>query len=258
MQVGQIIGALGALAAAAAVSTAAWRFGALTGGGAVAATLVGGAVFGFGGLGPAVVLVLFFVSSSALSALPGGGSRARRGARQVIANGSVAALAASLHAAHDLMGLVFLGSVAAATADTWATEIGVRLGRQPRSILTLRPRPAGSSGAVSIPGTLGAAGGSLAVALAGTGLVAGPGAAGLVAVAAGGFIGSLVDSALGDALQAVYRCPACGARPEVARHEGCAVRAARVAGLPGLDNDVVNWLATTAGGAVTVIVLTLS
>jgi uncharacterized protein (TIGR00297 family) len=223
----------------------------------VAGTLVGGAVFGFAGLGPAVVLVLFFVSSSALSALPGGGARSRRGARQVLANGSVAALAACFHSLDALAGVALLGAVAAATADTWATEVGVRLGRRPRSILTLRRQPPGTSGAVSFPGTLAAAAGALAVAGVGRWLVPGLDGGVLIAVALGGLAGSLADSVAGAGFQAVYHCPACGANPEVARHPGCAERALRVSGLAGVDNDAVNLIATATGAAMPVLALLL-
>jgi uncharacterized protein (TIGR00297 family) len=240
-----------AAGAAAAVAAAAWRLGALRPSGAVAATFVGAAVLGCAGLGPALVLVFFFASSTALSALPGPKERASRGARQVAANGSVAAVAALLHPLGPLGDLAFLGAIAAATSDTWATEIGVRLGRAPRSLLTLRPRPPGASGAVSLPGTLAASAGALAVGTAGW-LLAGTPPPHLPAVAAAGLIASLIDSALGDAFQAVYRCPACGASPQVSRHDGCTVRAARVSGIPGLDNDAVNWVATAVGAALAV------
>jgi uncharacterized protein (TIGR00297 family) len=246
-----------AVGAAAAVSATAWRLRALSGGGAVAATLVGSMVFGFAGLGPAMVLVLFFVSSSALSALPGAGARSRRGARQVLANGAAAALAACFHSLHALADLALLGAVAAATADTWATEVGVRLGRRPRSILTLRRQPPATSGAVSLPGTLGSAAGALAVAAVGRWLVPGLEASALPAVALGGLAGSLADSVAGAGVQAVYRCASCGASPEVARHDGCPDRARRVAGLPGVDNDVVNVIATTTGAAVAALSLLL-
>ncbi len=243
--------ALIALAAAAAVSAVAWRFKALSLTGAVAATLVGATVLYGAGLGAAVVLVLFFVSSSALSALPPGGARGWRDARQVVANGSVAALAAAFVGTYPVAGVAFLGATAAATADTWATEIGVRLGGNPRSILTMRPQPPGTSGAVSWPGTLAGLAGSLAVALAGLWLIPAA-AAGWLPVAAAGVLGSLVDSVLGASFQAEYRCAACGATPEVARHAGCPVRAVRTSGLPGLDNDAVNWLATGVAASVAV------
>ena len=233
-----------AIAAAAAVSFVAWRLKALSGTGAVAATAVGGTVLGFAGLGAAIALVVFFVSSSALSALPGGGGRGTRDARQVLANGSVVALAAVAHRILPIADVALLGALGAATADTWATEVGTRFGRRPRSILTLRPQVPGTSGAVSLVGT---------VAAAGLWLVPGVGGAAVAAVAVGGFAGSLVDSVLGAGAQAVYLCPACGTEPEVARHTGCPDHAERVSGLPGVDNDVVNWLATAAGASVAVI-----
>lgn len=239
--------------AAAGVAAIAWRLGALDGGGALAATAVGATVLGRGGLGAALVLAFFFVSASALSALPGGGGRSRRGARQVLANGSIAALAAALMPVSEAATLAFLGALAAATADTWATETGLRLGVAPRSILSFRRQPPGTSGAVTLPGTLGSVAGALAVGAAGGWLVAGPGGQAVPAVALAGLVGSVVDSALGAGLQAVYRCPVCGAAPEVARHAGCGERARRVSGLPGLDNDAVNWLATLAGAAVAVL-----
>lgn len=242
-----------AVGAAAGVALSAWRLGVLSGPGAIAATAVGAVVLSAAGFGLALILVVFFVSSSLLSALPGGGGRSRRGARQVMANGSVPGLAALFIGGHPLAGLAFLGALAAATADTWATEVGLRLARRPRSILSWRTRTPGSSGAVSIPGTLGAAAGALAVALAG-GWWSGGGVEGatISAVAIAGFLGSVADSLLGDGLQAVYHCPGCGVSPEVARHAGCATRALRVRGVAGLDNDVVNWVTTAMGAAIAV------
>ena len=246
-----------AVVSAAAVSAAAWRARALDGGGAVAATAVGATVLAFAGLGAAVVLVAFFASSSGLSRLPGRGARTRRDARQVLANGSVAAVAALFHDQYLLADMALLGAIAAAAADTWATEIGVRVGREPRSILTFRPRPRGSSGAVSALGTAAALAGAAAVGGLGAILVVG-GFDTVVAVAAGGFAGALADSVLGASVQAEYRCAACGALPELPRHEGCPVVAERVGGLPGIDNDIVNGVATAVGAAGAVVLRTLA
>lgn len=242
-----------AVAAATAVAAAAQRLGALDRAGAGAAALVGAVVLGFAGLGPAVTLVFFFVSSSALSALPGAGERSRRGARQVLANGSLAALAAAFYGVHPTAGVAFLGALAAATADTWATEVGLRLAPAPRSVLTFKPQPPGTSGAVSLPGTVAAAAGALAVAGLGVWWMSQVEARGLTAVAAAGFLASLLDSVLGAGVQAAYHCPRCGARPEVARHRGCASRALRVSGVPGMDNDIVNWITTLAGAVLAVV-----
>jgi uncharacterized protein (TIGR00297 family) len=210
-------------------------------------------VFGFGGLNAAAILVFFFVSSSALSALSGGNERSRRGARQVLANGSVAALAAVMIPFHPLAGLGFLGALAAATADTWATEIGVRSGARPRSILTFEVQEPGTSGAISLPGTVGSAVGACAVGAAGAWLLGEGGLRCAFVVAISGLAGSLFDSLLGAGPQAGYRCPECGSSPEVARHADCPATAERISGLPGLDNDAVNFLATQVGALLCVI-----
>lgn len=245
-----------ALAAAGGVSFAAWQLGALCLSGALAGTLVGAVVLNFAGFGAAATLVLFFVTSSALSALPPAGERSARNARQVLANGSIAAAAATAAALFDfeiVAEVAFLGAVAAATADTWATEIGVRWGRRPRSLLTLQRRPPGTSGAVSLPGTAAALLGALAVGLAGYWLLDGLQGRDAIVVTLAGFIGSLIDSLLGAGPQAVYDCRVCGTSPQVARHTGCPTRAARVRGVPGLDNDAVNWIATGTGAAAAVL-----
>src|SRR4051812_36518968 len=129
---------LAAYGVAAVVGYGGYRARALTASGGVAACVVGGTIFGFGGLAWAVLLVLFFVSSSALSFVKSENERKRRAAAifekggrrdaaQVLANGGVAAAMALVWGlgVGDAPFYAFVGSLAAATADTWATEIGV-------------------------------------------------------------------------------------------------------------------------------------
>jgi uncharacterized protein (TIGR00297 family) len=245
---------------AAAVSAAAWRARALDPGGAAAATVVGALVLAGGGWPWALTLVAFFVSAAALSAWGGATKRRRlaaagagverhgRDARQVLANGGWAAFAAwgATSAPGPGWAAVFFGSLAAAAADTWATELGVLAGGRPRHLRTGRRVPPGTSGAVSLVGTAAAAGGAAFVAATGLALGAlDPGAAAAVALA--GVLGAAVDSVLGATVQARFRCPVCGANSEVAAHPGCGARGRRVAGWPAVGNNLVNWFGTSAG-----------
>ena len=113
----------------------------------------------------------------------------------MLANGGVAAAAALLGSWP-----AFAGAIAAAAADTWATEIGAHSRTPPRLISSGAPVSAGANGGVTLLGT---AGGVLGAALIG-GLtwVLGPRDLRLAAVVAvAGVLGMLIDSLLGATLQ---------------------------------------------------------
>jgi uncharacterized protein (TIGR00297 family) len=215
----------------------------LTRSGRIAALAVGGAVVtGYGWRG-VVVLFAFFISGSALTQLSGGADGART-ARQVLANGGVAALAA-------LLGWwpALAGALAAAAADTWATEIGSFSPSLPRLLTTFAPVPPGTSGGVTPLGTAGGVAG--AAALAGVALLVRP--SGTPAAFAGamlaGVTGMVVDSALGSTLQAKYACLTCGARSERAGAQ-CHGPMRLMQGRRWIDNDLVNAAATLIGAGV--------
>jgi uncharacterized protein (TIGR00297 family) len=220
----------------------------LTPDGLVAACAVGaGVTWGLGWQGLAV-LAAFFLSGSLLTQLAErGGGGPSRSARQVLANGGVALIAA-------LFGSwpAAAGAVAAAAADTWATEIGAFSPFPPRLITSGRRMTRGTSGGITALGTLGGLAG--AVLIAGlTHALARRGMAPRFAVlAAAGVAGMLADSVLGATLQAKYECPVCDARFERGRTVCHApVRLAR--GWPWLDNDGVNLAATIIGAAAAVL-----
>ena len=258
---------LSGLAAAVAVGGIGYLRRALSAGGAVLAILVGTVVVVGGGWWWGVLLVAFFASSSALSRLRAAGSQpmtqmTRRGSRrdavQVVANGGVATLLALIASWSNapILFLAYAGALAAVTADTWATEIGSRSPTPPRSIVSSRVMPSGTSGAISLLGTLGSAAGALTIgglAAAGVSLhLADDGPAEgvvLLGVTLAGLGGSLVDSVLGATLQASYHCPVCNRVTEQLVHD-CGAATTLTRGLPAIDNDVVNALASMTGAGI--------
>ena len=172
----------------------------LTAAGAAAALVVGTAtVWGMGWRG-LLLLLAFFVSGSLLTR---GGEGGRRNARQVVANGGVAAVAALLGSWP-----AFAGAVAAAAADTWATEIGTRSPTPPRLITSGARVPPGANGGITVLGTAGGVAGALFIggltyALTPRGAAPGlthPGGLAVVVVVSG-VLGMLFDSLLGATLQ---------------------------------------------------------
>jgi uncharacterized membrane protein len=128
--------------------------------------------------------------------------------------------------------------MAAANADTWATELSALSQAKPRLITTLREVEKGTSGGISLVGTLSA--------LAGAGLIAAI-AYGFqhnvwmaLVVAVSGLLGSLVDSLLGATVQAVFWCESCGKETEKHPRHGCGNPTRLLRGLKWLNNDWVN------------------
>jgi uncharacterized protein (TIGR00297 family) len=250
------------VALAAAIALLARRARSLSPDGAVAATVVGALAVG-AGWGWGALLVAFFVASSVLSRLGAAAKAARteaivakgseRDAWQVLANGGVFALAAAgaLLLPHAAWAPFGVGALAAAAADTWGTEIGTLAGRPPRSLRGWRPVPAGTSGAVSAAGTLATVAGAIFV--ASLALLVGFPVAVVGPAALGGVAGAFADSLLGATVQARRRCPRCERATERIVH-GCGERTLAAGGLRWLDNDVVNLLATLAGGLVALLV----
>jgi len=238
-----------AVAVAAVLAAGARVSGWFTGAGAAAGGLIAAIVLHGAGWGGLALLGLFVISGSILTRAAGARSTAGatpRRAAQVLANGWTAALGAALVPLAPATGwAVLAGGLAAAQADTWATEIGIRAPRPPVLLTTGAPVPPGTSGGVTPTGT--AAGLLGAAALGGAaGVVARDLGLALAATAAG-VVGMLVDSVLGATVQAAYRCAVCDAAVEGARH--CGVAARRLSGRPWITNDLVNALATGAGGA---------
>jgi uncharacterized protein (TIGR00297 family) len=244
------------LLVAAIIATLARATRSLSRSGAVAATGLG-AITAAAGYSWAILLIAYFASSSALSRL-GAAQKERltgsitekgsqRDARQVLANGGVFGVA--------VLGMLLqpgvwwtalgAGALAASAADTWATEIGTRFGGVPRSILSGKPVPVGTSGGVTVIGSLGAVAGALFVAAVSLAI----GWSRLTALSAvvGGVVGSFADSLFGVTLQVRRWCDACGLATERVRHD-CGSPTRIAGGIAGLDNDMVNLFSGILGG----------
>ncbi|MGI8924257.1 MAG: DUF92 domain-containing protein [Fimbriimonadales bacterium] len=217
-----------------------WTLGLLTFGGSITAAIVGAAVWQAGGWAWAAPLLIFFVTSARLSRMggkPGQSETGPRNAKQVISNGGPSTVCAILYTVAPDPGLpaAFLASMCAANADTWATELGTRFGRNPFRISNLEPAEGGRSGVVSNWGLLAAFIGSAAVASAAPLLDL---ASMLPALTVVGFTACLLDSLLGDLVQAVYT------DDEGRERERPIGKLTR--GWRWIDNNAVNLISTTA------------
>lgn len=252
-----------ALPIAGIVAVVAWRTGALTLSGAIAAAAVG-AIAVAAGWPWAVLLIVYFAASTVLSRI----GRARkekltssvvakhgpRDAWQVMANGFAFGVAAlgSLSSSPADPGWFALGAgaLAASASDTWATEIGTLYGGTPRGLLNWRPVPPGTSGGISLVGCLGAALGAVAIAIVALAVGWGWRIAG--AAALGGVVGAFLDSFIGATLQARFWCDHCAVQTEREVHN-CGRATHPVRGMTWIDNDLVNFVAGIAGGLLALV-----
>jgi uncharacterized protein (TIGR00297 family) len=258
---------------AAGIAFSARKVHALNTSGMWTAGILGVIIMGFGGLRWAIVLMGFFISSSLLSRLFKRRKASldekyakgdERDAGQVLANGGIAALFVLLQFVlpeNRIPWLGFAASLAAANADTWATELGALSPVRPRLITTLRAVDRGTSGGITITGTLAALAGSAFIGLLAwvftPPALAGqfPPMQGFALVTLAGLAGSLVDSLLGASIQSIYFCPAC--KKETERHptHTCGGSTVPLRGARWLNNDWVNTLCTLSSGVFTVLAL---
>jgi uncharacterized protein (TIGR00297 family) len=250
------------------IAAVAYRAHSLSASGALAAIAEGTLIFGLGGWAWGLLLIAFFVSSSALSRVKGArkaglaekfAKTGRRDASQALANGGLgAALAVLSIFVLDTTPLffAFVGAMAAVNADTWATELGVLSPRPPRLITTGRQAAVGTSGAISAWGLVAAAAGALFIGVcAAIFVVFGPDDPNLsylslsllvwIALLAG-LVGALFDSLLGATVQGIYWCERDQKETEKRIHT-CGESTRLLRGWAWMDNEWVNFLCSCAG-----------
>ncbi len=203
------------------VAIYAYKKGSLSTSGFIGATIYGGALYYFGGILFLGIMLSFFISSSILSKyrikdkeflakIHEKGDT--RDYTQVIANGLPSFVFAWLYylTANPGFMLGFASSLAAANADTWASELGVLSQKKPVSIISGKPTEKGMSGGITPFGTCASLFGGIFIALL---LVLGGFLGNLpkdqipmvfILCSLAGIMGSLIDSILGATLQGIY------------------------------------------------------
>ncbi len=229
--------------------------------GAIAATFTGTIIFGIGGWEWAILLLTFFITSSSLSRAfkkrkQGLNEKFSKGherdAGQVFGNGGIATLFAALHFLFPESALPWIGfaaALAAVNADTWGTELGVLNPNPPRMITNLtKVVEKGTSGGISLIGTLASLAGSALIAFLASFLTDNWSL--FLLITFSGLAGSLFDSFLGATVQAMYFCPTDNKETEKHPLHTCGTPTTLIRGWSWLDNDWVN----SACGAFGVII----
>jgi uncharacterized protein (TIGR00297 family) len=179
---------------------------------AITGGLTGLLIYQGAGLTGLAILTLFFILGSGATGWQmrskqqigaAEKDKGRRTAGQVIANGGIAALLGAIMwrmpeavASHRIM---MAGSLAAATADTLASELGTVYGKRFYNIITFKKDERGLDGVVSLEGTL--------IGIIGAALIAIVYSVGFgwsinfLCIVIGGAVGNLADSVLGATLE---------------------------------------------------------
>ena len=167
-------------------------------------------VIGYRGFNILLILMVFFISSSILSNMKNKNiqsKKSRRTINQVYANGGIALVIflVSHFFNNDIMPVLILSSVASANADTWGTELGKLSLKQPIDIISRKEIKIGSSGGITIIGTIGSLMGSILI--GGLGYFFDLELSAIIAIILAGFSASIIDSIIGSTYQARFICP---------------------------------------------------
>jgi len=214
--------------------------------------VVGTAILGFGGWILAIAVIVFFITGSLFSRMnrdletPDSDSllpERRRDGLQIWANGFWAALFCILWfmiPLEQFLGAAY-GVIATATADTWATETGIRNPGKTISLKSFKSVKPGTDGGVSIKGTSFAFLGALLIGFfASQGLAADP-VLTFAVISAAGFLGCVIDSYIG----AVYQKKD---NPDDSQHPWYSMDSDK-------QNSFVNLVSTGSGGLIALILL---
>lgn len=207
-----------------------------------------------------VILAMFFLTSSLLTkwkrevkidynAEPLEDKKGRT-AGQVFANGGTSILAAiaAIVMPDPVWLIVFTGALATATADTWASEIGILSKTKPFHLKEWKKVEPGLSGAVTGLGTIAAFLGAAAIGVSYYFLYETSTFMGSIIIIFGGFFGNIADTLFGAWFEQKFYCQICKTETESKWH--CKVKTVRIFGLPGVTNNLVNFSSTIIGALI--------
>lgn len=169
----------------------------------------------------------------------------QRNCFQILANSIVAMFVLSCYwRSKDTLYLyVYYVAFSECLSDTTASCFGKFWGKRTISITTLQPIQKGLSGGISLPGCIFGAIAAVILpffVLIDKKVLLNPKVLMLCGII--GFVGMLIDSVLGDLLQAKYRCNTCGKITE--NRCCCKAKGTLIHGIAWVDNNVVNLLST--------------
>jgi len=221
-----------------------YQLKSLNKGGVISAYIMGLIIYGTGGFNWIIPILVFFILSSILSKLSKTENTIQKGSQrdimQVMANGGVPTILSVINFYYpiDQLFILYIAAIAAATADTWASEIGSFSNRDPIHVIKLKRVIKGTSGGISAIGTLGSVLGAAIIGI--TGYLLGLSGLLLIIIIISGTVGSLIDSLIGGSIQATFQCLKCKIITEKRKH--CKIPSKHVSGLYIIDNDMVNFL----------------
>ena len=234
-----------ALLAALSISFIAFLLNLVTLDGARASVMLGLVAYGFGGMESAVLLVAFFVTSNVIGLFftndPNKPLRSvtdRRNGTQVWSNGFWFGIYVCMWYVlkADMFYVAAVGAIATASADTWATEFGTRIGGKTVLISDRTAVKPGTDGGISLAGTMMSLSGAVLIGSLTLLFDKNFAIITVVSILVGGFLGSMIDSWLG----AIYQT---GNKrlPKLLDSYG------------NQDNNSVNFIATGMGSVLTII-----
>lgn len=244
----------------------------LTWDGALAGFFIGIIIMGVGAWTLGAALLTFFIVGSLATKLNKKSqeevsfekSSSKRDSLQALAKAGFASFVAFLILVYPdnlTISIIVIGALGSSLADTMGTEIGIFSKSTPRYVLKpWQKLQKGESGAISIIGTLASLVSAFlyivflfALSLIDPSLHESFPLSFLIIVPIAAVVGMLLDSILGVKLQEQRICQVCGSKVETKMH--CEMETQKYSGFSFINNDLVNFIATSLGGIVAGLLL---